>query len=66
VVTDDGRELVGRRWFQIFVSGLVLLFLVELALLATRDLNYVPSTILLGAFLVPVTFTTYLYERLPN
>jgi protease PrsW len=55
-----------RRWFQIFVSGLVLLFLVELTLVATSDPNYVPSAILLGAFLVPVTFTTYLYERLPE
>jgi RsiW-degrading membrane proteinase PrsW (M82 family) len=55
-----------RHWFQIFVSGLVFLFLVERTLVATGDPNYVPSAILLGAFLVPVTFTTYLYERLPN
>src|SRR5215212_4790267 len=59
-------KLLRRRWFQIFVSGLVLLFLVERTLVATGDPNYVPSAILLGAFLVPVTFTTYLYERLPN
>jgi protease PrsW len=58
--------LLRRRWFQIFVSGLILLFLVERTLLATGDPNYVPSAILLGAFLVPVTFVTYLYERLPN
>ena len=55
-----------RRWFQILVSGLVLLYLVERTLVATANPNYVPSVILLGAFLVPVTFTTYLYERLPN
>src|SRR5215204_144790 len=55
-----------RHWFQIFVRGLVLLFLVERTLVATGNPNYVPSAILLGAFLVPVTFTTYLYERLPN
>jgi protease PrsW len=59
-------KLLRRRWFQIFVSGLVLLFLVERTLVATGDPNYVPSAILLGAFLVPVTFTTYLYERLPD
>jgi protease PrsW len=58
--------LLRRRWFQIFVSGLLLLFLVERTLVATGDPNYVPSAILLGAFLVPVTFVTYLYERLPN
>ncbi|MDF2701396.1 MAG: Protease prsW family [Rubrobacteraceae bacterium] len=44
----------------------MLLFLVERTLVATSSLNYVPSLILLGAFLVPVTFVTYLYERLPS
>jgi len=60
------RRFWRRHWFQIFVSGLVLLFLVERTLVATANPNFVPSAILLGAFLVPVTFTTYLYERLPN
>ena len=58
--------LLRRRWLQIFLSGIVLLFLVERTLIATSSLNYVPSVILLGAFLVPVTFVTYLYERLPS
>jgi RsiW-degrading membrane proteinase PrsW (M82 family) len=58
--------LLRRRWLQIFASGLILLFLVEGALIATSSPNYVPSLILLGAFLVPVTFVTYLYESLPN
>jgi RsiW-degrading membrane proteinase PrsW (M82 family) len=60
------RRIWRRHWFQIFLSGLVLLFLVERTLVATGNPNFVPSAILLGAFLVPVTFTTYLYERLPN
>jgi protease PrsW len=59
-------ETLRRRWLQIFISGVLLLFLVELTLVATGDPNYVPSAILLGAFLVPVTFVTYLYERLPH
>jgi protease PrsW len=58
--------LLRRRWFQIFVSGLILLYLVERTLVATSTPNYVPSVILLGAFLVPITFVTYLYERLPD
>jgi protease PrsW len=56
--------LLRRRWLQTLLSGLVLLFLVERALVATSSPNYVPSVILLGAFLVPVAFVTYLYERL--
>jgi protease PrsW len=59
-------NLLRRHWLQVLLSGLVLLFLVERTLVATGDPNYVPSAILLGAFLVPVTFVTYLYERLPN
>lgn len=55
-----------KRWFQIFVGGLVLLYVVERALVATANPIYFPSVILLGAFLVPVTFTTYLYGRLPE
>jgi protease PrsW len=58
--------LLRHRWLQLLLSGLVLLFLVERTLVATSDPNYVPSAILLGAFLVPVTFVTYLYERLPS
>jgi protease PrsW len=55
-----------RRWLQVLVSGLVLLFLVERTLVATSNPNYVPSVILLGAFLVPISFVAYLYERLPS
>jgi protease PrsW len=63
----EGRlKFLRRHWLQIFVSGLFLLFLVERTLVATSDPNYIPSAILLGAFLVPITFTTYLYERLPD
>lgn len=59
-------RILRRRWFQVFVSGLVLLFLTEQVLVSTSNPNYIPSVILLGAFLVPVTFVTYLYERLPR
>ena len=51
-------RLLGRRWFQLFVGGLILLYLVQRKLLATQSINYVPSTLLLGAFLVPVAFAT--------
>jgi RsiW-degrading membrane proteinase PrsW (M82 family) len=58
-------RVLRRRWLQIFIGGLILLYLVELTLVATSNPIYVP-TILLGAFLVPVTFLAYLYERLPG
>ena len=46
---------LGRRWFQLFVSGLVLLYLIERVLVETGNPNLVPSALLLGAILVPVT-----------
>lgn len=58
--------ILGRRWLQVLVGGLVLLYLVERVLVATRNPNFVPSVILLGAFLIPVAFVTYLYERLSD
>ena len=59
-------KLFSHSWVRIFAGGLVLLFLVERTLVATGNPNYFPSVILLGAFLVPVTFLTYLYERMPR
>jgi hypothetical protein len=50
----EGLGFLGRRWFQLFVSWLVLLYLVERVLVETRNPNFVPSALLLGAFLVPV------------
>src|SRR5919107_4256046 len=63
---DSKVSLLRRRWLQMLLSGIVLLFLVERTLIATSNPNFAPSVILLGAFLVPVTFVTYLYERLPS
>jgi protease PrsW len=59
-------KVLRHGWVQIFVGGLILLCIVEWALFVTGNPNYIPSAIVLGAFLVPVTFVSYLYERLPN
>jgi protease PrsW len=59
-------NVLRRGWVQIFVGGLIMLCLVEWALVATGNPNYISSVIVLGAFLVPVTFVSYLYERLPS
>jgi protease PrsW len=59
-------NVLRRGWVQIFVGGLIMLCLVEWALVATGNPNYISSVIVLGAFLVPVTFVSYLLERLPS
>ncbi len=55
-----------RHWFRIFITGIVLLYAIQQVLVSTNNLNFVPSLILLGSFLIPVTFVTYLYEALPT
>jgi len=57
------RGFVNQRWFQVLVIGAILFFGTEQALKFTNNINFVPTVILLGAFLVPVTMVTYFYGQ---
>lgn len=59
-------RFIRHKWLQIFIIGLLLLYAMEKVLSITNNLNLVPTIILLGSFLIPITFITYLYETLPN
>lgn len=50
-------------WARIFVLGFALWAAAVLVTLVTRNSALIPSVILLGSFLVPVTFVTWAYER---
>ncbi|MDB5163907.1 MAG: protease PrsW [Candidatus Saccharibacteria bacterium] len=50
-------------WLRILLGGAVLFVLLERALLATSDILYLPSILLIGAFTVPVAFIALLYSR---
>ena len=52
-----------QRWFQVLIIGAALFFGTEQALKFTNNINYVPTVILLGAFLVPATFVAYFYSQ---
>jgi RsiW-degrading membrane proteinase PrsW (M82 family) len=54
-----------HRWFQVFAVGLALLVLMEVSFLIAKNPNLVPAMIIYGAFLVPMTLITYLYDSLP-
>ena len=56
---------VRRGWFLIFVVGLALFFATEQVLLVTQNPNFIPTVILLGAFVVPLTFVTFIFEYEP-
>ncbi|MCU1653055.1 MAG: hypothetical protein JWQ60_4204 [Pseudonocardia sp.] len=58
----------GRRWLwvPVLVVGVALLVAVQQAIVVTGNPNLVPSLLLLGALLVPVSFVFYLDGRRPD
>lgn len=61
--TAPGAARHRRPWLRIFVSGLVLWVLTVAVTFVTGNPNLVPTLVLLGSFLVPVTFVAWAFER---
>jgi RsiW-degrading membrane proteinase PrsW (M82 family) len=57
------RPLSRRPWFQVFGIGLVLWVASTIVTITTGTSNLLPTVILLGSFLVPVTFVVWVWER---
>jgi RsiW-degrading membrane proteinase PrsW (M82 family) len=53
----------GRQWLRVFLVGLLLWVASVVVTFWTGNVNLVPTVILLGSFLVPVTFVVYAFER---
>jgi RsiW-degrading membrane proteinase PrsW (M82 family) len=56
--------LLRRSWLHTFAYGAGLYAVVTVATAATDNVHLVPSLLMLGALLVPVTFVVYVFERL--
>jgi RsiW-degrading membrane proteinase PrsW (M82 family) len=52
-----------RPWLQILIVGIVLFIGSEQALRITGNPNFFPTVLLLGAFVVPISFVAYFYEH---
>jgi protease PrsW len=52
-----------RRWLRIFLVGLVLWLCTVVVTFLTGNPNLIPTLVLLGSFLVPVTFVAWTFER---
>jgi RsiW-degrading membrane proteinase PrsW (M82 family) len=52
-----------RPWLRVFLSGLVLWVLTVVVTFVTGNPTLVPTLVLLGSFLVPVTFVFWAFER---
>jgi RsiW-degrading membrane proteinase PrsW (M82 family) len=61
------RERVSRRarrmWLRLFLVGLALWVATVVVVFLTGNPNLVPTLVLLGSFLVPVTFVAWAFER---
>jgi RsiW-degrading membrane proteinase PrsW (M82 family) len=62
-VGTGAGERGGRQWLHVLVVGLLLWVASVVVTFATANTNLVPTVILLGSFLVPVTFAAYAFER---
>jgi protease PrsW len=52
-----------RPWLRMFLGGLVLWVAAVVVTFVTQNANLVPTIILLGSFLVPVTFVAYAFAH---
>lgn len=51
------------QWFRLLVGGTLLFFVVEQSLKYTGNPNLVPTVLLLGSFVVPVSFIAFFYNQ---
>jgi RsiW-degrading membrane proteinase PrsW (M82 family) len=60
----EKRQRVRRRaWLRVLLSGLLLYVVGIGVLILTGNPNLFPTVVMLGNFLVPVTFVAFFYER---
>ncbi|ROT29868.1 PrsW family glutamic-type intramembrane protease [Micromonospora sp. HM5-17] len=52
-----------RFWLRVFLVGLALWLATVVVIFLTRNPTLLPTLVLLGSFLVPVTFVTWAFER---
>ena len=51
-----------QPWLLILIVGVALFLLTQQATIITANTNYLPTLLLLGSFVVPVSFVAYFYE----
>lgn len=62
--TDAVHAATSRTaWIKVFFAGLGVYFLSLIVMVFTSNTNLFPTVVLIGNFLVPVTFIAFFYER---
>src|SRR5512144_1671476 len=62
LATRGRRALAGRMWPRIFGLGLALWLASVVVTMLTGNANLIPTLILLGSFLVPISFVAWALE----
>jgi RsiW-degrading membrane proteinase PrsW (M82 family) len=62
-ITETRPRAPRRTWLRMFLTGLVLWLLTVVVTFVTGNPNLVPTLVLLGSFLVPVTFVVWAFGR---
>lgn len=52
-----------NKWFKLLIIGSITYFLGVAVLIFTQNSNLFPSIVMLGNFLIPVTYVAFFYER---
>ena len=63
LAASPSRTRHRRAWLRIFLGGLALWIATGVVTFITLNPNLVPTLILIGSFLVPVTFVAYAFEH---
>src|SRR5690349_23272505 len=62
-ITDTRPRAPRRLWLRMFLTGLVLWILTVAVTFVTGNPNLIPTLVLLGSFLVPVSFVVWAFGR---
>ncbi len=52
-----------NNWLRTFITGLIFYLVATALLFLTQNPNLFPTVVMIGSFLVPVTYVTFFYER---
>ena len=59
----EHRRTRHRSWLRVLLIGLLLYVVGIIVLVLTGNRNLFPTVVMVGNFLVPVTFVVFFYER---
>jgi RsiW-degrading membrane proteinase PrsW (M82 family) len=63
-ITISATKKVSRNaWIKVFFGGMGMYFLSLMVMIFTNNPNLFPTVVLIGSFLVPVTYVAFFYER---